>query len=60
MVKNLILINFFTVKVSGCNVIRIFGAKKQRKAILQKNKGKLFWNLPFRSEIVSLILAANS
>jgi hypothetical protein len=41
--KNLILINFFTVKVSGYDVIRwIFGTK---------NKGKLICNSP--NDIIS-------
>jgi hypothetical protein len=43
IVKNLILINFFTVKVSGYDVIRwIFGTK---------NKGKLICNSP--NDIIS-------
>jgi hypothetical protein len=43
IVKNLILINFFTVKVSGYDVIRwIFGTK---------NKGKLISNSP--NDIIS-------
>jgi hypothetical protein len=43
IVKNLVLINFFTVKVSGYDVIKwIFGTK---------NKGKLICNS--RNEIIS-------
>jgi hypothetical protein len=42
MVKNLILINFFTVKVSGCNVIRMFGAKNKGKLFCKKTKESYF------------------